>query len=60
MDEDQAGGPACHRFFRAGHSPAAKEHTVGLFGQLEEALAARGYFRPKEKTEVMTHNLRAS
>ncbi len=40
-------------------SPAAKEHTIGLFGQLEEALAARGYFRPKEKTEVMTHNLRA-
>ncbi len=39
--------------------PAAKEHTIGLFGQLEEALAARGYFRPKEKTEVMTHNLRA-
>ena len=39
--------------------PAAKEHVIGLFGQLEEALAARGYFRPKEKTEVMTHNLRA-
>ena len=40
-------------------SPAPREHTIGLFGQLEEALAARGYFRPKEKTEVMTHNLRA-
>jgi tRNA/rRNA methyltransferase len=39
--------------------PAPKEQTIGLFGQLEEALAARGYFRPKEKTEVMTHNLRA-
>ena len=39
--------------------PAPKEATIGLFGQLEEALAARGYFRPKEKTEVMTHNLRA-
>jgi tRNA/rRNA methyltransferase len=39
--------------------PAPKEHTIGLFGQLEEALAARGYFRPKEKTEVITHNLRA-
>jgi tRNA/rRNA methyltransferase len=40
-------------------APAPKEHTIGLFGQLEEALQARGYFRPKEKTEVMTHNLRA-
>ena len=39
--------------------PAPKEATIGLFGQLEEALAERGYFRPKEKTEVMTHNLRA-
>lgn len=39
--------------------PSAREHTVGLFEQLEEALDARGYFRPKEKTEVMTHNLRA-
>ncbi len=39
--------------------PAPKEATIGLFNQLEEALDARGYFRPKEKTEVMTHNLRA-
>ena len=39
--------------------PAVKERTIGLFEQLEEALDSRGYFRPKEKTEVMTHNLRA-
>ena len=39
--------------------PAPKEAVIGLFRQLEEALSARGYFRPKEKTEVMTHNLRA-
>jgi tRNA/rRNA methyltransferase len=39
--------------------PAVKERTIGLFNQLEEALDSRGYFRPKEKTEVMTHNLRA-
>jgi tRNA/rRNA methyltransferase len=39
--------------------PAPKQRTIGLFEQLEEALQARGYFRPPEKTEVMTHNLRA-
>jgi tRNA/rRNA methyltransferase len=39
--------------------PAVKERTIGLFNQLEEALDSRGYFRPREKTEVMTHNLRA-
>jgi tRNA/rRNA methyltransferase len=39
--------------------PAPKEAVTGLFAQLEEALSVRGYFRPKEKTEVMTHNLRA-
>lgn len=41
-------------------TPAAKEHTVGLFEQLEESLEARGYFRPPEKTEVMSFNLRAA
>ncbi len=40
-------------------TPAPKEHTVGLFEQLEEALSARGYFRPPEKTDVMSYNLRA-
>jgi tRNA/rRNA methyltransferase len=39
--------------------PAPRERTVGLFEQLEEALQSRGYFRPPEKTEVMTYNLRA-
>ena len=39
--------------------PAAKEHTVGLFEQLEEALDARGYFRPPQKKEVMSFNLRS-
>jgi tRNA/rRNA methyltransferase len=39
--------------------PAQKQHTVGLFEQLEEALNARGYFRPPEKTDVMSYNLRA-
>ena len=39
--------------------PAAKEHTIGLFEQLEEALDARGYFRPAQKKEVMSFNLRS-
>lgn len=39
--------------------PAPRERTVGLFEQLEEALGSRGYFRPPEKTDVMTYNLRA-
>jgi tRNA/rRNA methyltransferase len=39
-------------------TPATKEHTIGLFDQLEEALNARGYFRPPEKTTVMNYNLR--
>ncbi len=39
--------------------PAAKEHTVGLFEQLEEALDARGYFRPAQKKDVMSFNLRS-
>ena len=39
--------------------PAAKEHTIGLFEQLEEALDARGYFRPAQKKDVMSFNLRS-
>ncbi len=39
-------------------TPAPKEELYGLFEHLEGALAARGYFRPPEKTAVMKNNLR--
>lgn len=39
--------------------PAPKQQTIGLFEQLEEALDARGYFRPAEKKDVMSYNLRS-
>lgn len=52
--------PRQTRFAGPELTPAPREATVGLFGQLEEALSARGYFRPKEKTEIMTYNLRAA
>lgn len=39
--------------------PAKKETLYGLFGQLEEALDIRGYFRPPERKEIMAENLRS-
>jgi tRNA/rRNA methyltransferase len=39
--------------------PAPKEQLVGLFAHLEEALEARGYFRPAPKKPKMVDNLRA-
>lgn len=39
--------------------PAPKEHLLGLFRHLEEALDVRGYFRPKAKKPKMVDNLRA-
>ncbi|MGR6469161.1 RNA methyltransferase [Rhizobium sp. PAMB 3182] len=39
--------------------PATKEELFGLFGQVEEALDARGYFRPEPKKPRMIENLRA-
>ncbi|QKV18030.1 RNA methyltransferase [Oricola thermophila] len=39
--------------------PAPKEELFGLFGQLEAALDARGYFRPPERKPVQVENLRA-
>lgn len=41
------------------HPPAKKETLHGLFGQLEEALDVRGYFRPPERKEIMVGNLRS-
>ncbi len=38
---------------------ATKEQLFGLFDQLEEALDARGYFRPEGKKPRMVENLRA-
>ncbi|MGH6760231.1 MAG: RNA methyltransferase [Phyllobacterium sp.] len=38
---------------------APKEQLHGLFGQLEEALDTRGYFRPAARKEIMVNNLRA-
>lgn len=39
--------------------PATKEHLFGFFEQIEEALDARGYFRPLPKKPKMVDNLRA-
>ncbi|MEM9105982.1 MAG: RNA methyltransferase [Pseudomonadota bacterium] len=39
--------------------PATKSDLHGLFDQLEEALDARGYFRPPDKKPKMVDNLRA-
>lgn len=39
--------------------PARKENLHSLFARLEEALAARGYFRPLARKPIMISNLRA-
>jgi len=39
--------------------PATKEELIGLFDHVEEALDARGYFRPAAKKPKMIDNLRA-
>lgn len=39
--------------------PAERHMLTGLFDQLEEALQARGYFRPMSRKPVMVSNLRA-
>lgn len=40
-------------------TPATKDQVVGLFEHIEEALDARGYFRPAAKKPKMVDNLRA-
>lgn len=40
-------------------TPAPKAMLHGMFDQLEEALAVRGYFRPEDKKPRMVDNLRA-
>jgi len=40
-------------------TPAHKETLYGLFHRLEEALEARGYFRPLARKPIMVDNLRA-
>jgi tRNA/rRNA methyltransferase len=39
--------------------PAERKHLVSFLGHLEEALEARGYFRPVAKKPKMVDNLRA-
>ncbi|TPW25875.1 RNA methyltransferase [Pararhizobium mangrovi] len=39
--------------------PASKDQMQGLFDHLEEALDARGYFRPPDKKAKLVDNLRA-
>jgi tRNA/rRNA methyltransferase len=39
--------------------PASKEELYGMFGQLEQALDARGYFRPPERKPVQVESIRA-
>ncbi|ATU91313.1 RNA methyltransferase [Phyllobacterium zundukense] len=38
--------------------PAPKEQLQGFFNHLENALQARGYFRPMARKEIMVNNLR--
>ncbi|WP_332065553.1 RNA methyltransferase [Bartonella sp. CB189] len=46
--------------FRAAEmKPADKATFHGFLSQLEDALDMRGYFRPKERKEVMTANMRS-
>jgi tRNA/rRNA methyltransferase len=40
-------------------TPATKEQLFGFFGHVEEALDARGFFRPADKKPKMIDNLRA-
>lgn len=40
-------------------APAPKEQLIGLMTHLEDALEARGYFRPASKKPKMVDNLRA-
>ncbi|WP_258045465.1 RNA methyltransferase [Mesorhizobium sp. NBSH29] len=40
-------------------TPAPKQQLLGLIGHLEEALEARGYFRPAPKKPKMVDSLRA-
>ena len=40
-------------------TPATKEQLFGFFGHLEDALDARGFFRPADKKPKMIDNLRA-
>ncbi|AJY46685.1 RNA methyltransferase [Martelella endophytica] len=40
-------------------TPATKEDLFGFFGHLEDALDARGYFRPADKRPRMIENLRS-
>lgn len=47
------------RFHAVEQTPATKESLIGLFEQVEEALDARGYFRPVGKRQRMIENLRA-
>jgi len=46
-------------FSSAETSPAPKEQLQSMFAQLEEALDARGYFRPAAKKPKMVDNLRS-
>lgn len=39
--------------------PAPKKDLYGMFGQLEQALDSRGYFRPPERKPVLVENIRA-
>ena len=39
--------------------PAPKQELYGMFDQLEQALDARGYFRPPERKPVQLENIRA-
>lgn len=41
------------------HEPADKTELFALFEHLEGALAKRGYFRPEEKRQRLTENLRS-
>lgn len=47
------------RFRAPEMEPAPKTDLQGLIDHLEEALETRGYFRPPERRDIMSYNLRA-
>ncbi len=46
-------------FQEVNQEPATKDEVIGLFEHMEDALDARGYFRPVHKKARMVDNLRA-
>jgi len=57
--KSESGDSLPEAFEKPQMTPATKDDVQGLFDQLEEALEARGYFRPVPRKPKMIENLRA-